>query len=87
MCPDCELNRQPFGSQAGSQSTKPYQPGKFSNYLKILPGEKDQDEGEGTRNRVSRKWIIYKGNTNQANGFSSKKAKALLGWINIIMLA
>ena len=31
MCPDWELNRRPFGSQAGIQSTEPYQPGhKYS---------------------------------------------------------
>ena len=27
MCPDWELNERPFGSQAGSQSTEPDQPG------------------------------------------------------------
>ena len=27
MCPDWELNQQPFGSQAGAQSTEPHQPG------------------------------------------------------------
>ena len=27
MCPDQESNRQPFGSQAGTQSTEPHQPG------------------------------------------------------------
>ena len=27
MCPDWESNRQPFGSQAGAQSTEPHQPG------------------------------------------------------------
>ena len=27
MCPDLELNRQPFGSQAGTQSAEPHQPG------------------------------------------------------------
>ena len=27
MCPDWELNLQPFGSQAGAQSTEPHQPG------------------------------------------------------------
>ena len=26
MCPDWELNRQPFGSLAGAQSTEPHQP-------------------------------------------------------------
>ena len=29
MCPDWELNQQPFGPQAGAQSTKPHQPGTF----------------------------------------------------------
>ena len=28
MCPDQELNQQPFGSQAGAQSTEPHQPGQ-----------------------------------------------------------
>ena len=27
MCPDWELNQQPFGSQARVQSTEPHQPG------------------------------------------------------------
>ena len=27
MCPDWELNRWPFGSQDGTQSTEPHQPG------------------------------------------------------------
>ena len=27
MCPDWELNPRPFGSQAGTQSTEPHQPG------------------------------------------------------------
>ena len=27
MCPDSELNQQPFGSQAGTQSTEPHEPG------------------------------------------------------------
>ena len=27
MCPDWELNQQPFGSQDGTQSTEPHQPG------------------------------------------------------------
>ena len=26
-CPDWELNQRPFGSQAGTQSTEPHQPG------------------------------------------------------------
>ena len=27
MCPDWELNQQPFGSQASAQSSEPHQPG------------------------------------------------------------
>ena len=27
MCPDWEWNQRPFGSQAGTQSPKPHQPG------------------------------------------------------------
>ena len=34
MCPDWELNLQPFVSQAGTQSTEPHQPGLF-NVLNI----------------------------------------------------
>ena len=30
MCPDWESNWQPFGLQAGYQSTEPHQPGQFS---------------------------------------------------------
>ena len=29
ICPDWEVNRRPFGSQAGIQSTEPHQPGLF----------------------------------------------------------
>ena len=29
MCPEWELNQQPFGSQAGTQSTEPHQPALF----------------------------------------------------------
>ena len=32
MCPDWESNQQPFGSQAGTQSTEPHQPGPIDNY-------------------------------------------------------
>ena len=31
MCPDWELNQQPFGLQAGTQSTEPHQPGLMSH--------------------------------------------------------
>ena len=34
MCPDWELKRQSFGSQAGTQSTEPHQPGHI-----IWPGK------------------------------------------------
>ena len=33
VCPDWESNRQPFGSQARTQSTEPHQPGLSSNSL------------------------------------------------------
>ena len=33
MCPDWELNQQPFGSQAGVQSTEAHEPGQeFSSF-------------------------------------------------------
>ena len=35
VCPDRELNRQPFASQSSAQATKPHQPGhniKFKKY-------------------------------------------------------
>ena len=32
MCPDWELNRRPFGSQAGTWSSEPCQPQKLSNF-------------------------------------------------------
>ena len=37
MCPDWELNLQPFGSQAPTQSTEPHQPGQdyFFMYMKL----------------------------------------------------
>ena len=34
MCPDPELNKQPFGSQASTQSTEPHQPGPNWKFLK-----------------------------------------------------
>ena len=34
MCPDGELNLQPFASQACAQSTKLYQPGQISVFWK-----------------------------------------------------
>ena len=33
MCPDWELDQQPFGSQAGTQSAEPHQPGLRSYFL------------------------------------------------------
>ena len=37
MCPDWESNLQPFGSQAGTQSIEPYQPGPNQwNFYLIL---------------------------------------------------
>ena len=38
LCPDCELNRQPFGWQASTQSTEAHQPGLIFFYSNILPG-------------------------------------------------
>ena len=32
MCPDWELNQQPFGFQSGAQSTAPHQPGPQINF-------------------------------------------------------
>ena len=37
-CPDWESNQQPFGSQAGTQSTEPHQPGELPIIL-VLPYE------------------------------------------------
>ena len=34
MCPDWESNQQPFGSQAGTQSTEPHQPGQNNRLFK-----------------------------------------------------
>ena len=33
MCPDWESNRRPFGSQAGTQSTEPHQPGLYHSFF------------------------------------------------------
>ena len=35
MCPDWESNRRPFGSQTGTQSTEPSQPGLYQNVLSV----------------------------------------------------
>ena len=32
MCPDWESNQQPFGLQAGTQSTEPHQPGLLVDF-------------------------------------------------------
>ena len=32
VCPNWELNRQPFASQLGAQSTEPHQPGKEERF-------------------------------------------------------
>ena len=36
MCPDWESNWQPFGSQAGTQSTEPHQPGPMCFFFFVL---------------------------------------------------
>ena len=42
MCSDWELNRQPFGSQAGTQSTEPHQPGQVGTpYPLSIPHHHD----------------------------------------------
>ena len=58
MCPDWELNRQPFGSQAGTQSTEPHQPGLnvlfclfvFLDFIYLFLGIGEGREKEGERN-------------------------------------
>ena len=35
MCPNLKSNRQPFGSQAGNQSTEPYQPGNLPSFWRL----------------------------------------------------
>ena len=34
MCPDWEPNRRPIGSQAGTPSTEPHQPGLINSFLR-----------------------------------------------------
>ena len=56
LCPDQELNRRPFGLQAGAQFTEPYQPGpeivlncgkrNLGNTLAKL-GNQEKDEAQG----------------------------------------
>ena len=50
MCPDWESNQQPFGLQAGTQSTEPHQPGLELILIKYqyLPIEREEEE---SRNR------------------------------------
>ena len=36
ISPDWESNQQPFGSQAGTQSTEPHQPGQFVAFLMFI---------------------------------------------------
>ena len=45
MCHDWESNRQPFGSQASTQSTEPHQPGLFHCFL--------ERKGEGGERETS----------------------------------
>ena len=48
LCPDWESNQRPFGSQAGTQSTEPHQPGllkkplSFALQKTLLRGWKDK---------------------------------------------
>ena len=37
MCSDGESNQQPFGSQAGAQSTEPHQPGRIYHFKSDFP--------------------------------------------------
>ena len=46
MYPDWESNQQPFGLQAGTQSTEPHQQGQYIWFLKgkvFAPGDKIDD--------------------------------------------
>ena len=49
MCPDWESKWQPFGSQAGAQSTEPHQPG-VGTFLPFQPPDASE-EGPGDRAR------------------------------------
>ena len=42
MCPDWELNQQPFGSQADTQSIEPHKPG-LHDCIYMLTGYKEQN--------------------------------------------
>ena len=44
MCPDWESDQQPFGSQAGSQSTEPHQPGTYCKNILILVGKYTEEK-------------------------------------------
>ena len=50
MCPDCELNRLPFGSQFGAQSSEPHQPGLKSMAFLYTNNELSEKE---TRKEIS----------------------------------
>ena len=39
MCPDWEWNQWPFGSETGTQSTEPHQPGLFEVEFEQRQGE------------------------------------------------
>ena len=47
MCPDWESNQQPFGSEAGTQSTEPHQPGReiFKHTNTDIQGRRPCEEG------------------------------------------
>ena len=51
MCPDWELNQQPFGSEAGTQSTQPHQPWLENKIFKLKEeGEREEKKKEDNNN-------------------------------------
>ena len=63
MCPDWESNRWPFGSQAGTQSTEPHQPGQeagvcFQITLVGTPTPLDLQVDAGWPRKVVHTWHV-----------------------------
>ena len=51
MCPDRESNWRPFGSQAGTQSTEPHQPGQVQDFKSSLPPPNSRTRWAGRAQR------------------------------------
>ena len=60
LCPDQESNQQPFGSQAGAQSTEPHQPELFIAVLLIIAKIWKQPKCPSTDEQIKKlPWLVW----------------------------